>query len=192
MVYGHLANLSFTGSLSMTSKMTKMLGYLQPEYFPYWFCDHWTDDIVKIIGRTTFANFRTDQSNAGHTQEMRETGWWATFFDACYLKRRREARSIIDNPDFAGEQWQKELVYSNHPLIEQRSRTLNLFVKQQEKKLGLGAPKPDERYQRIKKKAIDMLPELLADPEMSRGEIVAFTHILTPPTIITALKQAFA
>ena len=84
MVYGHLANLSFTGSLSMTRKMADMLGYIQPEHFPYWFCDHWTDDVVKMIGRISFADIRTDQSKAPDTMERREINFWTFFFDACY------------------------------------------------------------------------------------------------------------
>lgn len=194
MVYGNMANLSFTGSLSMTSKLARMLGYIQPEYFPYWFCDHWTDDVVKIMGRSTYADFRTDQAKAGATQEMREPDFWATFFDACYLKRRREAKRIMDSPEFMGEQWQKDLIYSNHPLIEQRSRTLNSFVRQQSKQLSAASPASmdlkGERYVRLKKKALDMLPELFND--MSPDEVVAFKNILTPPTSIPSLARAYA
>jgi len=60
----------------------------------------WTDDIARLIGRLSFADVRTDQSRAGKTQEMREPGWWATFFDAAYLMRRKIARDIIDGEDF--------------------------------------------------------------------------------------------
>jgi hypothetical protein len=194
MVYGNMANLSFTGSLSMTSKLARMLGYIQPEYFPYWFCDHWTDDVVKIMGRSTYADFRTDQAKAGATQEMREPDFWATFFDACYLKRRREAKSIMDSPEFMGEQWQKDIIYSNHPLIEQRSRTLNSFVRQQSKQLSAASQSSmdvkNERYLRLKKKALDMLPGLFA--EMPPDEVVAFKSILTPPTSIPSISRAYA
>src|SRR5260221_9783736 len=160
MVYGHLANLSFTGSLSMTRKMVDMLGYIQPEYFPYWFCDHWTDDVVKMIGRISVADIRTDQSRAPDTMERREICWWTTFFDACYLKRRKEARTIIDSDKFTGEPWQKELLRTHHPLIEERSRTLNAFVRQQTPQSNLSLK--EERYVRIKQKALAMLPDLLA------------------------------
>jgi hypothetical protein len=194
MVYGNMANLSFTGSLSMTSKLARMLGYIQPEYFPYWFCDHWTDDVVKIMGRSTYADFRTDQAKAGATQEMREPEFWATFFDACYLKRRHEAKRVMDSPEFMGEQWQKDLIYSNHPLIEQRSRTLNSFVRQQSKQLSATSQSSmdvkNERYVRLKKKALDMLPGLFA--EMPPGEVVAFKSILSPPTSIPSISRAYA
>ncbi len=190
MVYGHLANLSFTGSLSMTRKMADMLGYIQPEYFPYWFCDHWTDDVVKMIGRISFADIRTDQSKAPDTMERREIGWWTTFFDACYLKRRKEARAIIDSDEFMGEPWHKELLRAHHPLIEHRSRVLNGFVRAQTPASTLSLK--EERYVRIKQKALNMLDDLLADPEMPDFERTMFRSVLSPPTSIPALKQAFA
>ncbi len=190
MVYGHMANLSFTCSLSMTKKMTEKLGYIQPEHFPYWFCDHWTDDVARIIGRISVADIRTDQSRAPETMERREIGFWTTFFDACFLKRRHEARKLIDDPEFVSPEWQKEILRTHHPLIEERSRTLNMFCRQQTPNSNLSLK--EERYQRIKKRALDMLPELLADPEMSQGEIVAFKSILTPPTTITGLRRAYA
>lgn len=194
MVYGHLANLSFTGSLSMTAKLAEKLGYIQPAYFPYWFCDHWTDDLVRIMGRISVADIRTDQSNVGKTQEMREPAWWATFFDACYLMRRREAHAIIRSPDFYGPEWHKQLLLTHHPLIEERSRMINQNVRQSSAQLEgwSGLKNTDPRYQRVKQKALAMVPELLADPEMPEHERAFFASILTPPTAIPSMKRAFA
>jgi hypothetical protein len=50
----------------------------------------------------------------------------------------------------------------------------------------------EERYLRIKQRAIDMLSTLLDDPEMPDLEKSMFRAVLTPPTSIPALKQAFA
>ncbi len=193
MVYGAMANLSFTGSLSMTRGLADKLGYIQPEYFPYWFCDHWTDDVAKMIGRISYADLRTDQSRAGRTQEMREPAWWATWFDACFLIRRREARKIIDSSDFASEEWQKELLRTGYPLIEQRSRILNGSVRHQAQAGQLPITwDQDDRYKALRAKAVAMLPGILWDPEMSDGDRAAFTNMLIPPTTIPSLKQAFA
>lgn len=194
MVYGHLANLSFSGSVAPTAGLCKKMGYIQPELFPYWFVDHWTDDIARIIGRISVADIRTDQSRAGKTQEMREVYWWATFFDACYLMRRRQAHGIIDSTDFAGEGWHKELLRTHHPLIEQRSRGINQTVRADSKRLEGWSTMDlkDERYLRVKRKALDMAPGLLADPEMPPEEAAMFGNILTPPTTIAGLKQAYA
>lgn len=193
-VYGALANLSFTGVSAPTAKMCEKLGYIFPPLFPYWFVDHWVDDVFRMIGRITYADVRTDQSHAGKTQELREPFWWATFFDASYLMRRRQARAIIDGDDFAGEPWHKELLRTHHPLIEQRSRGVNESVRQQAKQLEgwSSLTLKDARYQRIKRKAMDMVPGLLADPEMPEQEKIVFGRVLTPPTAIPGLKQAFA
>lgn len=193
MVYGHLANLSFSGVVAPTAGLCKKMGYIQPEYFPYWFCDHWTDDIARMIGRISVAEVRTDQSRAGRTQEMREPSWWATFFDACYLKRRREARAIIDDPAFRGASWHKELLRTHHPLIEQRSRGVNQSVRSDPGVQSMASSDlKDERYLRVKNKALAMVPELLADPEMPEQERKWFRNVLTPPTTIPSLRQSFA
>jgi hypothetical protein len=122
--------------------------------------------------------------------ERREINFWTFFFDACYLKRRREARAIIDSSDFVSPEWQKDLLRAHHPIIESRSRTLNGFVRQQTPQSILSLK--EERYLRIKGKAIDMLSTLLDDPEMPDLEKSMFKAVLTPPTSIPALKQAFA
>lgn len=194
MVYGALANLSFSGSVAPTAGLVKKLGYIQPPLFPYWFVDHWTDDVARIIGRISVADIRTDQSQAGRTQEFREPAWWATFFDACYLKRRREAHKIINSDDFAGEPWHKELLRTHHPLIEQRSRMINSTVRGQAKQLegwySGGLHKDDPRYLRVKQRAIDMIPGLLNDHEMLDEEREVFRSILLPPTTVPNLLRS--
>lgn len=193
MVYGHLANLSFSGVVAPTAGLCRKMGYIQPEYFPYWFCDHWTDDIARMIGRISVADVRTDQSRAGRTQEMREPSWWSMFFDACYLKRRREARAIIDSPDFAGEEWQKELLRTHHLLIEQRSRGVNQSVRMDRNVQTMASMDlNNERYLRVKRKAQAMLPSILGDTEMPTEECDFFSSVLMPPTTIPSLRQAFA
>lgn len=181
MVYGHLANLSFSGAVAPTRKLCELMGNkIFPEYFPYWFCDHWTDDVARIIGRLSFANIRTDQSRPGVTQEMREPGWWATWFDAAYLMRRKQAHDIIKHPDFICPDWQKELLLTHHPLIEVRSRMINQNVRSQNAQLSqwAGNLKPDERYNRIKQRAIEMVLHLLNDYGMPDQERDMFSRAL--------------
>ncbi len=187
-VYGHLANASFSGVISFTKRWVELLGgYIQPEYFPYWFCDHWTDDVARLVGRIAFADVRTDQSRIGKTMELREPAWWATWFDACYMYRREQAKRIIDKLD--EPLWHVEMQRGIAPLIEYRSKWINENVRANAKNLetwsGLG--KPDERYLRVKQKAIDILPEmlkLLPEPE-ARG----YRAMLTPPTTIQNLQR---
>jgi hypothetical protein len=188
-VYGHLANASFSGVISFTKKMTDLFGYIQPEYFPYWFCDHWTDDVSRITGRIAFADVRTDQSKVGKTQEMREPGWWATWFDANYMVRRKQAAYIIEALDEPA--WRKEILCSHAPLIEFRSRWINDTVRARARELEAwsGLTKPDERYMRIRQKAVDMLPAILETLPPAEAHI--YREMLTPPNTIVNLQRAF-
>ena len=181
-VFGHLANMSFSCTYAATAKYVQKLGFLLPDYFPYWFCDHWTDDLAKMIGRISFASNATDQSKPGVTQEMREPGWWATWFDAAYLMRRHQAMSILNNPEFECPLWQKNLLIAGFPLIEVRSRMINQNVRAQNAQLSqwAGNLKPDERYNRIKQRAVDMIPHLLNDYGMPEQEKQMFARALLP------------
>ena len=179
-VFGHLANLSFSCTYAATAKYCELLGYLLPPYFPYWFCDHWTDDVARMTGRIAFANITTDQGRPGVTMEMREPYWWATFFDAAYLMRRSQAHAIIDHPHFVCPQWQKQLLKTGHPLIEVRSRMLNQQVRNQSPELSRWAGNLpfDERYTRTKQQAIAMVPHLLNDYGMPEKEQQMFRKML--------------
>jgi hypothetical protein len=184
MVYGHLANASFTCAVGCTRKWVDQLGYIFPEYFPYWFVDHWTDDLAKITGRISLADIRTDQSTVGKTQEMREPGWWATFFDAGYMVRRKEAFGILDKLD--EPEWRKDMQRNQAPIIEYRSRWINDGVRSRSQELtewsGLDAS--DERYLRVRDKAVAMIPELVAG--MSKEEAEKFKKVLLVPLIADA------
>ena len=195
MVYGRNANASFPSVIAYTRKWSeKCGGKLQPEYFPYWFADHWTDDIGRIIQRISFADVGTDQSQAGKTMEMREPGWWATWFDAAYLMRRSQAAAIINNPEFDSPQWQKDMMLRGHPMVEFRSRWINDQVRGQSRQLDAmsGLALADERYQRIKAAAVAMVPHLLGDYGMDKGEAARFREILDPPKVVQAIPQLYA
>ena len=191
-VYGHLQNASFPSPYGFTAKLVEMLGYIQPAHFPYWFCDHWTDDVARIIGRISVADVRTDPSKSGKTQEMREPAWWATWFDAAYLMRRREAHSIINAREFDSPSWLKEILRTHHPIIEYRSRWINDNVRAQARQLEQwsGLSNRDERYQRVRAKAGTMVTALLDG--MDAKEADAFRTYLTPPTEVVGLRRAFA
>ncbi len=188
-VYGHLANASFPGILCVTRKWADLLGFIVPEYFPYWFCDHWIDDIAKITGRISFADVRTDQRAAGKTQEMREPGWWATWFDACHVMRRNQALEIVGK--LRGPEWCGTLSYRQYPLIEYRSKWINDNVRANSRNLEQwsGLKPADERYKRVKDKAVAMLPDILA--ELPTHEANIYRELLTPPTSVPNLRKAF-
>lgn len=188
-VYGRMANASFSGVVAPTLKMTQKLGHIFPEYFPYWFVDHWLDDIVRMIGRISFADVATDQSRAGRTQEMREPAWWATFYDAAFLVRRKIAHDILIGPDFDGPDWNKHLLAAQAPLIEHRSRWINDQVRGNAKGLEWQSrlSLKDERYQRLKAKAQALVPAFLEG--MDAAEAQRFREVLLVPDTITALPR---
>jgi hypothetical protein len=185
MVYGHMANASFSGVVAPTRGLVVKLGGIFPTFFPYWFVDHWTDDVAKLIDRISFADVRTDQSKAGKTQEMREPGWWATWFDAAYLMRRKIALDVVNSDDFYSPgMFRRASLEPSAPmsLIEHRSRWTNDNVRVDsaayDKWSGLSVA--DARYQRVKQRAIDMIPHLLDDYGMDPAEAAMFRKALLP------------
>lgn len=184
-VYGHMANASFTCSESLTRKVVQKLGYIFPPYFPYWFVDHWIDDVARITGRISVADIRTDQSSVGKTQEMREPGWWATWFDAAYMIRRNQAFEIID--DLEEPEWRKKMLRAQAPLIEYRSRWINDSVRANERQLMqvLGRNDTDERYKRLRAKAVAMLPDMLM--KLPSEQAVVYSNYLMPSTTLRAI-----
>lgn len=192
MVYGRMANASFSGAVAPTAGLVRKMGHIFPEYFPYWFVDHWTDDIARLIGRISFADIATDQSAVGKTQELREPAWWATFFDAAYLMRRQIAADIVRGDDFDDPLWRKQILLSHAPLIEYRSRWINDNVRATARQLEgwSGLTLKDERYQRIRRRAVETLPKFLDGYGMDAAEADMYRRALIPATTIPALKQA--
>lgn len=163
-VYTNMANASFPRSQGATRGLVDKLGFMYPPYFPYWFVDHWLHDIALLIDRISFADVDVDAGPAKlPTQEMRDVQWWATFFDSQRLVRRRQARAIIDSPDFLEPEWRKELLRQHYPLIEFRSQNINDSVRSMQWPATLpGGP----RYDRLKAKATEMF--LAEYPAMER------------------------
>jgi hypothetical protein len=163
-VYNHMANLSFSQIYGVTHGLAKKMGYYYPPYFPYWFVDHWVDDIAKLIGRISVADVVMDVSKRPGTHDRREVGWWATFFDAGVIHRRNLARFIIQSDDFIEPEWRKKLLLGNHHiLIEERSKMTNDSARATQ--WGKPPEAIDDRYLRIKAQAKAMLKGWIPDLE---------------------------
>lgn len=164
-VYNHMANLSFSAIQAVTSGMVEKMGYFYPPYFPYWFVDHWLDDIARLIGRIAVADVVTDWSRRPGTHDRRDVAWWATFFDAGVVHRRQMAHAIINSDDFQEPAWRKEMLLRHHPLIEERSKMINDSARSTH--WHMPPENPDDRYRRAKSRAQSVLkgwiPELEAD-----------------------------
>jgi hypothetical protein len=168
-VFGHMANYSFSSTYGVTHGLCDKLGWMFPPFFPFWFVDHWIDDIARLIDRISFADVQlTWPEKKNQTQEMRDLGFWATFFDAMRLMRRRQARHIIDSPDFREPEWRKEIMRRHYPLVEHRSQSINNLVRSWapvENSIPGG-----ERYERLKAQAVAMMR---AEWPMLKKELLA-------------------
>jgi hypothetical protein len=162
-VYNHMANLSFPEINAVTAGLVKHMGYFYPPYFPYWFVDHWLDDIARLIGRIAVADVKTDGSRRPGTMDRRDVAWWATFYDAAVIHRRKMAHAIINSDEFQEPEWRKKLLLSHHPLIEERSKMINDSARTTRWQMH---PEPvDDRYRRAKAAAQAALREWIPELE---------------------------
>lgn len=153
-VYSHMANASFPSIWCVTHGLVKKMGWMCPPYFPYWFVDHWVDDIAKLIGRISFVDMQIDVGQKPSTQEYREAAFWATLFDVLKLQRRAQAMAIIDSDDFLESEWRKDILRAHYPLIEFRSQWVNDQVRSwKPAPFTPGGP----RYDRLRAKAVEMI-----------------------------------
>lgn len=197
-VHNYMANLSFSYSEAITARMIEFTGgQIYEEYFPYWFIDHWTDDVAKLIGRVAFADFVSDNSRRIATRELREPGWWGTWFDAAFMLRRNQAHDIINSVEFYEPDWRKRILLKHHPLIEARSVGINEHLRQQGQLLARHSGNlslADARYQRTRQRAADRLSAVLAthpsEPDGIHWSAQQYRDYLTPPTHILNLKRA--
>jgi hypothetical protein len=198
-VHNHMANLSFSYSEAITAGMIEFTGgKIYEEYFPYWFIDHWTDDVAKLIGRIAFADFVADNTRRIATRELREPGWWGTWFDAAFMLRREQAHGIINSIRFHEPDWRKRQLLAHYPLIEARSVGINEQLRgqmgQHLSKFSGNLSLADSRYQRTRQRAVAMLPSMLAshpaEPDGIHWAAHQYRDYLTPPTQIINLKRA--
>jgi hypothetical protein len=166
-VYSHMANLSFPEINAVTHGLVEKMGYFYPPYFPYWFVDHWLDDIARLIGRIAVADVKTDGTRRPGTGDRRDVAWWATFYDAAVVHRRRMAHAIINSDDFQEPAWRKELLLRHHPLIEERSKMINDSARTT--RWHIPPEQVDERYRRAKSAAQALLREWLPDLEADQA-----------------------
>jgi hypothetical protein len=162
-VYSHMANLSFPEINAVTTGLVQKMGYFYPPYFPYWFVDHWLDDIARLIGRIAVADVQTDGTRRPGTGDRRDVAWWATFYDAGFMHRRKMAHAIINSAEFHEPQWRKKLLLQHHPLIEERSKMINDSARTTRWQIPPEAV--DDRYRRAKSAAQALLREWIPDLE---------------------------
>ena len=172
-VNGPLANLSFSGVQCVTAKFAEFNGGVWPGYFPYWFGDHWIDDVARMIGRLVYAPAIVDthKLRPGYTHRLRDVDFWATFFDATYILRHRIAEKMFDAMD--DPQWRKDAQRRTFELTRQRSQILNTMVRNGKDHIhqsrGSG-DKDDPHYDRAKARAEKLLLAIYDELVVKEGK----------------------
>jgi len=159
-VYQHMANLSFPAYQCVTARMADIMGHIYVEHFPYWFVDHWLDDICRMTGRYVYAEGETavHERPDGKTQEFREPALWGTLYDALQQEREEIAEKLFISMHIP--EWQKDVLRAQWPLVHQRSQMINNLVR------GMTGNAPfDERYLRVRNSAISRLETIYYDME---------------------------
>lgn len=174
--FGHLVNATMCSAFGTTAKTIEILGYWCPEYFQFWFTDHWINEIAYMTDRIAFCPVVTGQNQYGKTQELRESHWWATWFDAAHGMRVHDAMKIINYPKFSTSLLQKQILANNMPLSFYRGFWINKVIRDSREALENWSPLPldDERYQRVKQRAIDMVPRIVGPEFNMTTEIAEF------------------
>lgn len=127
-ICGPLANASFPQFQAPTAKMVELMGYIYTPQFPFWFVDHWLDDIAKMIGRYWTVPVALDHVNTrpGKTIGLREVSFWAGYYNFLQPDRHEQAGRVLDAMHEPA--WRKKMLRSNWPAIDARSTWLNDMV----------------------------------------------------------------
>ena len=159
-IFNRLENPSFSQNYAVTKGLVDRMGYFMPPYFPYWFVDHWLDELAQMIDRWTVAEYELDTSKRPGTQDRREPAFWSMLYDALYDERRACAHRIIDG--FDEPEWRKALLKARCDYHRQHSLMINNGVRATAAQWARAVPpeKVDDRYARVRSKAVAMLERI--------------------------------
>jgi hypothetical protein len=177
---GKFCNASFSAFQVVTRGLARRMGFVYPPYFPYWFVDHWVDDIARMIGRLVYVDVDIDAvSRKPPTQEMRDLVFWSTFFDLCRGRRHKCAERILDDSDT--RVWLKSIMVGNFEITDVRSKWINDCVRASAAHVenAIGAGPPDERYLRSLDAAKAMIPELVQEMKDAGEDVSAWIPRMT-------------
>lgn len=163
-VYQHMANLSFPCYQAVTARMFEVMEGIYPTVFPYWFADHWLDDVAKMVGRIAFAEGVTKlhpRPGSGTTQDFREPMFWGTLYDLLAPERERIANDLLEAMTITD--WQRDILRAQWPLIHQRSLMINGMVREMQET----DHSRDDRYNRIRENALTIMRQFAPQYEIA-------------------------
>ena len=128
------------------------LGYMFPEYFPYWFVDTW----IKEVHELAFGQVLSVIQNLpvggrrGVTRNMRDADFWFRFFEATHPQRAQDAMRV--SKEFGAEiasERRDAITRAHHEtfLLQLES------VPEDERLYGVGTETPTRRYLNLKTSA---------------------------------------
>jgi hypothetical protein len=154
-VQNHLENLSFPSIQAVSRKIVEKMGFAWPPYWPYWFGDHWIDDIARMTGRAVFVDIQTDRAQVPPTQERRDIDFWAELYNRLYEQRETQVIEIVCAPDFRATSVQRRALMRNRILVRERSTILNAIAVRDT--IGSETAADSPRHERLRAKAEEMV-----------------------------------
>jgi hypothetical protein len=146
-IYNHMNNLSFPSMQAFPRRWMELTDWqIYVTHFPFWFSDHWVDDVARMVGRIVAVDVIVEDRRPD-TQEHRDPVMWATLYDALYKEREAMAERIFAAPGFIGDEWQKQMLRSTWHLIHERARMLNNIVRGMP---SMDAKPPTQWYEAIR------------------------------------------
>ena len=141
------------------------MGGIYPEYFPYWFVDHWFQEIGKRVGREVFARVWVDCSKKQPTIGLRDQYFWGQVFGLLTPERETMAEHIMDDMKITSHG--RDILRRNWPLLDQWSWLINETL---EKDTPQGSGDPG--YQRLVDKVLAIVnPRQKAQEEANKAAL---------------------
>lgn len=130
----------------------KALGYVFPEYFPFWFADTWIQEVHDLAFGQPFPVVQNLPvgGRRGATKGMHDLEFWFRFFDATHVERERDALRLSDTFGLRIDPGQFAAICERH---HERSREQLLRVPQYEQAFGAGLDPISDRYRILKGEA---------------------------------------
>ncbi len=158
-VLNHLANLSFSQINAVTDKLARAMGGIYSEEFPFWFVDHYLEEMARRIGRQVFVDVWIDASQRPGTMNKHEPSFWGIYFGWLEEERRKVADAIIDAPDFDETPARKQALKRNYQLWNEWSGIINNLLQHDQ---GAEVDRDDPLYMGLRNRAEKLMRERIA------------------------------
>lgn len=155
----------FLPGVAVNKKMIEYMGRFHNELFFFWFGETWVDEIGRFADRILHVNIDVQllEGVKGKSRGVREITFWAELFDRMRPARRAIAEKIIDEssePTWRKIQLRQRLAGLEQWLAQRNSKLRDPEQAKMLEKFYSSGDAPDERYDRMKNLAIEMMKGL--------------------------------